>query len=1541
MKHFYLILTLAFSTLQAIACDGTISPSDTICYESGGNCEIIFTGSAGTAPYTFVYSVNGGSPQTITSGGSNDFAVLTVPISGIGNTQYTLQSVTDALGCTITLNLSSDILVVINPISMVSGTTTVYQNSLPFPGFTFSASGGVTPYTFYYTLNGGPVQTITSAAGASTAFLPVSTALVGVYNLELLSVNSPFNCISLPNSTVTTTTATITVIPNPMTVSGVNQTVCQGASAAAATFSVTGSGGPYTYTYTLGGVTQTITGGSPISIPASTSTSGNSAYQLTGIADAYGNYQSVNATSTVTVLPAPSGNVTISGGCGHYTLHFSSSGGSGPFTYTYTINGVTMTSVGGNSFNQNGLSVTFPTTFTLSGVSVTNAAGCTGPLGGGGTVMVQPYFSHSINASATSVCVNGPSPVVTFSTMGSNTPYPTFYYNLNSGPSQMVSNGPYSSTVNVPTTAAGTFVYTLFGTGHMCNFGPIQSVTVVVKPLPTATISGTTNICKNATSPVVTFTGANGTAPYVFTYKLNGGPNQSITSGAGSTASINVPTGTTGTFNYNLVSVSSAAGCSQNQTGSAVITVNPLPTATITGTTTLCQNAASPVMTFTGVGASAPYTFSYNINGGTTQTVSSGSSSVVTVSVPTNMPGTFTYNLLSVSSAAGCSQTQTGSAVVIVNPIPSAAISGSVNLCENDPSPTVTFTGTDGTAPYTFTYSINGGAVQSISSGAGSTASINVPTGFAGTFNYSLVNVSSTALCSQNQTGSAIITINQLPDATISGSATLCVNDASPTVAFTGANGILPYTFSYSINGGPVQTISSGTDSTASISAPTGTDGTFTYNLLSVSSNTGCFQTQTGSAVIVVNPLPDATLSGPTVVCLNDILPLITFTGMNGTSPYAFSYTINGGPNLFMTTGAGSTALEDVPTNLVEIYNFELINVTDALGCSQNQSDLLSVSVNALPVIGGADSVCLGTTIQLSGSGTAAIINPWMSSDISVATISNTGLVTAISPGSTLITYINSDGCSNTKSIEVLSLPTASISSSSQICEGDIATLTFSGTPNSTVSYSDGSSTMTASIPTSGSMDISLSGLTDTVSFTLLSVQALCSQSILQSVVIPVNPIPVMDTLTDITVCAEEPVQIPVFTGTNGTSFDWTNSNSSIGLASFGNGPIADFNAVNSLSGLQSATIEVTPSLNGCTGSPVTFELVVGNLPSADAGSDQSACVNDGITHFIGISSVPGNLYSWSPNANLSDSQISNPSLLAVLTGQTSYILTVTTSLGCENSDTMFFNGIESPVVSLSSSSLSSCEGGFLSFHLNTSQQVNIEWFIDNTFAAWNTDEIDLSTAFETSGIHSIHIVATNSFGCSVTDSIAGGVHVYPNVSAAFTTGLNSTSIDEFTDQIDLINQSENATFYNWYLNGNWFSTETNPTLNFEAGTGLIQILLVAENGFGCSDTASMRIEPLSYNTVYVPNTFTPDGNGTNELFMPVLTTDFDSDNYKFEIYNRWGELIFETNDSKTGWNGSFKGEACKTDTYIWKLTLKGLKTDIAKSIEGHVSLLK
>ncbi|TAF72379.1 MAG: hypothetical protein EAZ58_02245, partial [Flavobacterium sp.] len=287
---------------------------------------------------------------------------------------------------------------------------------------------------------------------------------------------------------------------------------------------------------------------------------------------------------------------------------------------------------------------------------------------------------------------------------------------------------------------------------------------LIVNPLPTATISGTTTIC-SGTNTLITF---NGTPNAQVTYTDETGASQTITLNATGTNSYTTPNLTVnGT--YTLVSIlNPTTNCTRNLTGSVTVTVRSLPTATISGTTSVCQNAASPNIIFTGANGTSPYTFTYSINNIIQPTLTTVVGNSITIPAPTSTSGTFVYSLLNVQSSGvpACAQGQTGTATITVNPLPTATITGNIATCLNAPEPQIVLTGANGTAPYTFVYSINSIPQPALQTSGGNSVIINAPTDVAGTFTYDLISVqegSSSTGCSQPQTGSVVVSVNNAP----------------------------------------------------------------------------------------------------------------------------------------------------------------------------------------------------------------------------------------------------------------------------------------------------------------------------------------------------------------------------------------------------------------------------------------------------------------------------------------------------------------------------------------------------------------------------------------------------------------------------------------------------------------------------------------------------------------------------------------------------------------------------------------------------------
>src|SRR5690606_27685854 len=123
---------------------------------------------------------------------------------------------------------------------------------------------------------------------------------------------------------------------------------------------------------------------------------------------------------------------------------------------------------------------------------------------------------------------------------------------------------------------------------------------------------------------------------------------------------------------------------------------------------------------------------------------------------------------------------------------------GATSVCQNATAPSITFTGSNGTIPYTFTYNINGEPDQTVTTVIGNSITVSAPTGTSGNFDYNLTQVqdASSTNCSKTVNETVRVTVNTLPTASIAGNADICQGETTlPQITFTGDNGAAPYTF--------------------------------------------------------------------------------------------------------------------------------------------------------------------------------------------------------------------------------------------------------------------------------------------------------------------------------------------------------------------------------------------------------------------------------------------------------------------------------------------------------------------------------------------------------------------------------------------------------------------------------------------------------------------------------------------------------------------------------------------------------------------------
>jgi gliding motility-associated-like protein len=173
-------------------------------------------------------------------------------------------------------------------------------------------------------------------------------------------------------------------------------------------------------------------------------------------------------------------------------------------------------------------------------------------------------------------------------------------------------------------------------------------------------------------------------------------------------------------------------------------------------------------------------------------------------------------------------------------------------------------------------------------------------------------------------------------------------------------------------------------------------------------------------------------------------------------------------------------------------------------------------------------------------------------------------------------------------------------------------------------------------------------------------------------------------------------------------------------------------------------------------------------------------------------------------------------------------------------------------------------------------------------------------------------------------------IHVFPRAQAAFTVTPNEVNVPG--EPVYCLNLSTNATSYNWDFGDGNYSTEENP-LYYYSAEGEYDVTLIANNDAGCADTMTLPgiVRALASGLIDFPNAFSPSPNGSsngiydagsfdNDVFFPIHNG---VEKYQLQIFNKWGELLFESNDVNRGWDGYYSGLLVKQDVYVWKVKAK------------------
>lgn len=843
------------------------------------------------------------------------------------------------------------------------------------------------------------------------------------------------------------------------------------------------------------------------------------------------------------------------------------------------------------------------------------------------------------------------------------------------------------------------------------------------------------------------------------------------------------------------------------------------------------------------------------------------------------LAGAYTF---SVTDANLCVAT----AVALVNDIegPSVSVLSTTDVrCFNGNDGAATTTITSGVTPYTIVWSANSSTVQNVSN-------FN-----AGTHNITVID-----------------------NAGCIGTASLVINQPTPLVsAVAGFTNVTCFGLS---NGSAEVLVNGGTPNYSYTWTPGGQTSNIMANVLAgtytcqIRDNNNCPSSQ----VVTISQPQAVTLAASSfsnISCFGGSNGEISTTVQGGTPGYVYTWSPpqagNSGVHGGLSAGAYSVTITDT-RNCSISANFTILEPAP-----------LTSTFSSFPARCGVANG--SATVSVAGGTPGYNVN-WNTSPLQAGLVAN-----GMSPGTWNAIVTDSKGCSITQTVTVQNAVSPQISGfnvTPPICfgqsNGSIDLNYSSGTPNYTVTWSNPIS----QVQPTPNQSVTVTGVGSGVYTATVTDSYGCVASMPVNVTQP--PLVILNTSATQTICFGSTAQIYAQGqgGTNTYTYTW-----STGFT--GGGP-------HTVNPTTNTTYNVSMiDGNGCSAPPKVVTVVV--TPSLSiTGLSQTKCHGEtaALTPVL-VSGGNGGSYTYLWN----DGQTTESIYVSASSSNTPAQYTVTIDDGCTipNASAVFTLNVNPlPVGDFTASITTGCAPATIIFSATSDGANDTYVWVKNVKDVMGTGN-PFSETFDKADSLDVALEITNSFGCKTTIVKNNYISLYPQPIASFYANPQPTTILDPT--IYFTNTSEGAVSYFWDFgeptapNNTNTSILVNPNHSY-ATTGIYNVHLVATSDKGCKDTAMVPIEIKPDFAIYIPNTFTPDGNGTNDFFFP-LGVGINEDNYRMDIFDRWGENIFTSNNFRKGWDGTVKGgKLAPQGVYVYKLLIFDLQGNKYPFV-GHVTVIR
>ena len=620
-----------------------------------------------------------------------------------------------------------------------------------------------------------------------------------------------------------------------------------------------------------------------------------------------------------------------------------------------------------------------------------------------------------------------------------------------------------------------------------------------------------------------------------------------------------------------------------------------------------------------------------------------------------------------------------------------------------------------------------------------------------------------------------------------------------------------------------------------------------------------------------------------------------------------FEYSIDNGT----TTQTGNTF-----SNLIA-GNYDVLIVDQSTGCSASGVETIAnTAVPQIDVIDVTDETCQGLnngSIDVSSvsGGTGNYSYSW-----DIIPDPGTAQVTNLAPGTYTVTVTdNVSGCSTTSTqtinsgVNCCDMAIDQLSSTDVLCNGGL----------------------------DGTIDVTYSGGNGTVTFEITDGTYSDNNTTGNFVSVPVGTYTV--TLTNINGCTDqsqvtvgEPSSVD-FTWTAGDITCFGGADGSISINPSGGTPNYQYSIDNGMTwsansdqlGLSQATYDVlVEDANGCQTNVQSVSLNEAAEILVTTTITNETCFNqcDGQVD-IAVSGGSG-VYTYNVNGANTGSNVTG-----LCGGTINYI--IEDDNGCMVTGT--FDVVSAQQITIDNISVidDDCDNSCVGEIIITSAQAT------NYTLGGNMNTSGLFTGLCSDNYT---VILSDANGCTVTTDVVVGAGYSATANFAVLPGYVTIMNTEF----QVINNSTNSDGYLWEITGpeNYSYTDGSEEFSLELPPvpGAYTVCLVAGNSMGCPDTICQSVIVKDEFLLFVPNSFTPNGDEYNND-LQVYATGIDEYGFNMQIFDRWGELIWETNDISIFWDGTYNGKVVQSGTYTWKIVIKDPYTDERRDFVGHINVLK